>query len=239
MTHSPGRNTIMIDRLIQDNPVFHEYKGVPTSWSVHPDTLRFLYELLETGMTTLETGCGQTTVVFSIANAAHTCVTPSKAEISRIRAYCQKLNLPENIHFVPESSETALPCGEDIPRELDMVLIDGAHRFPLPIIDWYYTAPRLKNGGIVAVDDYRMPSVRILFDFLRMEEEWKQVRILENTAFFKKLEDPYIDFEDDWQYQRINLAFKQETFDPKPESSRMKYTPSEWMKWILKKIKKD
>jgi len=228
----------MIERLIQDNPEFHEYKGVPTSWSVHPDTLRFLYELLQPGMTTLETGCGQTTVVFSIANATHTCITPNKAEMSRIRAYCHKLNLPENIRFVPESSDAALPCGEDIPLELDMVFIDGAHRFPLPIIDWYYTAPRLKNGGFVAIDDYTMPSVRVLFDFLCMETEWKQVRISENTAFFEKLGDPYIDFEDDWQHQRINLAFKKETFDPKPESLRMKYVPLELMKQILKKFKK-
>ena len=227
----------MIERLIRDNPEFHEYKGVATSWSVHPETLRFLHELLQPGMTTLETGCGQTTVVFSIANTTHTCITPNEAEVSRIRAYCHQLHLPDNFRFLPESSDVALPSGEDIPGELDVVFIDGAHRFPLPIIDWYYTAPRLKKGGIVAVDDFTMPSVRILFDFLRMETEWKQIEISENTAFFEKRGDPFIDFEDDWQHQIINLAFKKETFGPKPESFRMKFKPLDLMKQTLKKLK--
>jgi hypothetical protein len=227
----------MIERLISDNPAFHEYKGVPTSWSVHPETLRFLYALLKPGMTTLETGCGQTTVVFSIAGTQHTCITPSEAEMSRIRDYCRRLNLAENIRFIQESSDAALPCGKDIPEKLDMVFIDGAHRFPIPIIDWYYTASRLKNGSIVAVDDYKMPSVQILFDFLSMEAEWKQVKISENTAFFEKLEDPFIDFEDDWQHQKINLDFKNRTFHGNPEPRPVRADPLRWVKKILIKLK--
>ncbi len=228
----------MIERLIQDNPRFHVYKGVPTSWSVHPDTLRFLYQMLKPGMATLETGCGQTTVVFSLAKTRHTCITPSMEETGRIQAYCRNLNLPENVIFISRSSDLALPCGDNIPEELDVVFIDGAHRFPLPIIDWYYTAWKLKAGGIVAVDDYTMPSVGVLFDFLRMEDEWEQLRILENTAFFRKLRDPYIDFEDDWQHQKINLAFKEKAFDRKPELFRMKRNPLSFLQNTLRRFTK-
>ena len=228
----------MIERLIRNNPQFHEYKGVPTSWSVHPDTLRFLYQMLEPGMATLETGCGQTTIAFALAKTRHTCITPSMEETTRIRAYCRKLNLPEHISFISESSEIALPCGDNIPQELDMVFIDGAHRFPLPIIDWYYTSLRLKAGGVVAVDDYTMPSVGILFDFLQMEDEWEKVRIVQNTAFFRKLGEPFIDFEDDWQHQKINLEFKKKTFDPKPEPFRLKLDPAGFLKNILNRLTK-
>ena len=175
-------------------------------------------------------------MVFAIANTAHTCITPSTAEMSRIKAYCRKRNLPDTITFVPESSDVALPCGQDIPEALDMVFIDGAHRFPLPVIDWYYTASLLRTGGIVAVDDFTMPSVKILFDFLSRETEWKQIQISENTAFFEKLADPYIDFEDDWQHQVMNLTFKKETFDPKPETFPMRGRSFAWIKRTIQKI---
>lgn len=149
----------MIERLIRDNPRFHEYKGRLTSWSVHPDTPRFLFDSLEPGMATLETGFRQTTVVFAMAQTRHACITPSREEVARIRAYCRKIGLAEHIHYITESSDVALPCRFVSPQKLDIVFIDGAHRFPIPIIDWYYTSQRLKVGGLVAVDDYTMPSV--------------------------------------------------------------------------------
>lgn len=225
----------MIEQLIKDNPRFHEYKGSLTSWSVHADTLRFLYQMLEPGMATLETGCGQTTVVFAIAQTRHNCITPSTEEVTRIRAYCRDVNLPEHINFISESSEIALPCWNSSPWELDVVFIDGAHRFPLPIIDWYYTSRRLKSGGLVAVDDYTMPSVRILYDFLCLEEEWEEVCIVQNTAFFRKLRDAYIDFEDDWQHQKINLKFKK-SFDGKAGPLRVKRNAATSLKAFLKRI---
>lgn len=68
----------MIERLIRDNPQFHGYKDVPTSWWVHPDTLRFLYQMLEPVTVTLETGCGQTTIAFPSRKTRHPCITPNK-----------------------------------------------------------------------------------------------------------------------------------------------------------------
>ena len=219
---------MLIERLIKDNPQFHKYKGSVTSWAPHPDTLRFLYSLLTPGMSTLETGCGHTTVVFSIADTKHTCITPDQGEAKLVKEYCAKLALKNNITFLIESSDTALPCkvikptglekfykylirwfglgNELIPSELDHILIDGAHRFPFPIIDWHYTAPKLKLGGILSVDDFNMPSVRILYDFLCIEEEWELIEVIHNTAFFRKLREPSTT--DDWLHQKINLTYQ-------------------------------
>lgn len=195
----------LMDRLVKENPSFHLTGGTPTNWSVHRDTLRFIYRLLEPGFATLETGCGQTTVVFAIAGTKHTCVMPNEGEARRVGDYCNKLGLSNDVTFVIESSDVALPCNNRMPSNLDFVLIDGAHAFPAPIIDWHYTAGRLGIGRVLAVDDYKMPSVRILHDFLNAEEEWELLEIVQNTSFFRKLRAPKALV--DWSGQRINAAF--------------------------------
>ena len=195
----------LLERLIKDDPLFHSLEGVPTSWAVHPDTLRFLFSLLTPGASTLETGCGQTTVVFSIAGTHHSCIMPDDAEAERVKEYCTKLGLSIDTRFIIESSDKVLPCSELIPSKLDFVFIDGAHAFPAPIIDWHYTARRLRIGGVLAVDDYRMPSVKILYDFLCAEEQWGLIGTVHYTAFFRK-QGELRDLSD-WPAQKINSTY--------------------------------
>jgi len=202
---SSQKRYALLEKLIRDNPPFHLYQGALTNWSVQFDTLRFLYSLLRPGLSTLETGCGQTTVVFAIAGTKHACVTPDSGERDRVREYCVQLGLPTNINFVIESSDKALSQGTLIPDELDLVFIDGAHAFPAAIIDWHYTGRLLRIGGILAVDDYKMPSVKILFDFLCAEQEWEILTIMQNTAFFKKLRE--VKDLVDWSGQKINSEY--------------------------------
>ncbi|ACK72619.1 hypothetical protein PCC7424_4249 [Gloeothece citriformis PCC 7424] len=194
-----------LEKLIADNPKFHSLNGVPTSWSIQTDTLRFLYSLLKPGMVTLETGCGQTTVVFAIAGTKHICIMPDAEEANRVKQYCGSLACSNPITFLINSSDILLPCSDQIPKELDFVFIDGAHAFPAPIIDWHYTAGKLKIGGTMCVDDYKMPSVKILFDFLCNEDEWELITIVQNTAFFKKLKN--LKNLADWTGQNINKDF--------------------------------
>lgn len=198
-------NNPLLKQLIEDNPKFHFYNGEFTNWSIQANTLHFLCSLLQPGMTTLETGCGQSTVAFSIARTQHTCIMPDAGEAARVKQYCKKLGLEPKINFLIEGSEIALPRGKHIPEQLDHVFIDGAHAFPAPIIDWHYTAGRLKIGGTLSVDDYKMPSVKVLFDFLCNEEEWELIQIVQNTAFFKKLNEPKHLI--DWLGQKINKDY--------------------------------
>jgi hypothetical protein len=83
-----------------------------------------------------------------------------------------------------------------------VVLIDGAHRFPFPIVDWHYTQHRVPVGGIVIVDDYVMPSVRILYDFLSGEDEWELIDAFAVTAFFRRVKPTINTW--NWADQRIN-----------------------------------
>ncbi|HWO43630.1 MAG TPA: class I SAM-dependent methyltransferase, partial [Candidatus Eisenbacteria bacterium] len=200
----PAR-TRMLERLIKDAPRFHSANGALTSWSVQAETLRYLDSVLEPGMKTLETGCGQTTVVFAIARTRHVCVTPNREEVDRVQRYCAQLGLEPSLVFVIDSSDKALPREDVVLRDLDLIFIDGAHAFPAPILDWHYSARGLKIGGLLAVDDYKMPSVKMLFDFLRGEEEWELLSIVQNTAFFRKRAE--MKALADWRGQKINSQY--------------------------------
>jgi predicted O-methyltransferase YrrM len=192
-----------IEELIAQRPHFHAWPdGKPANWAVAPEVLRFMRQKITPGMRTLETGAGQSTVVFAMAGAQHTCITPDLDQAERIRAYCAAHGIRDTVTFIHESSDVALSAGRGIPEALDLVLIDGAHRFPFPILDWHYTERRLGVGGIVAVDDYPMPSVKILFDFLVGEDEWELIQRFQRTAFFRRRRETVNVW--DWADQKIN-----------------------------------
>lgn len=192
-----------IEQMLKDRPAFHAWPdGTPAYWSVAGEVLRFIADQVQPGMNTLETGAGQTTVAFALKGANHVCITPDVEQATRIREYLDPQAPSGSVNFIHRSSDEALPSGEDIPERLDIVLIDGAHRFPFPILDWYYTQARIPVGGMVIVDDYRMPSVRILYDFLAGEDEWELVKAFEVTAAFRRTKETVSVW--DWADQQIN-----------------------------------
>jgi hypothetical protein len=72
--------------------------------------------------------------------------------------------------------------------QLDIVIIDGDHSFPIPFIDWYYTADRIKKDGYVVVDDTQIITCRILSDFLSKEKgRWELAHEFANTSVFRKV----------------------------------------------------
>lgn len=195
-----------LERLLQDKPQLHSLSdGSPTSWAVSPEVLRDFAARLSPGMNTLETGSGHSTIVFAIAGANHTCVTPSAREAEAITDYCASIGVTTPVRFVLESSDIAL-AREDVANEpLDFVFIDGAHRFPMPCIDFHYTEARIKVGGILAVDDCAMASVRVLHDFLCGEPEWERVALIGDTAIFERVSETRT--ASDWEIQHMNQAY--------------------------------
>lgn len=220
-----------IARILQEKPSFHAWPdGTPANWSVAGDVLDYLAGLVQPGMNTLETGAGQTTLAFALCGANHTCITPDEDQAARIRAYLEPLEPEGSVCFIHRSSDEALPDGDGIPERLDIVLIDGAHRFPFPMIDWHYTQGRMPAGGIMVVDDYRMPSVRILYDFLEGEDDWELVKAFQTTAFFRKVEDRANVW--DWADQKINKPH----LDRLQERSREKSPPGDLLTMFRKLV---
>ncbi len=198
----------LLDRLLADRPQLHAWSdGRTASWAVSPEVLRYLYTLLAPSMQTLETGSGHTTVLFAIAGTAHTCITPQQGEAERIGAYCASAGIvASRLRFVHRSSDSALPDASLLPERLDLVFIDGAHRFPLPCIDFHYTESRIPPGGMFCLDDCALPSVRVLHDFLAGENDWRMAKAIGATVFFQRVRETKI--VSDWQGQAMNRAFR-------------------------------
>jgi len=158
-------------------------------WGLAWPALAWLESELRSGMATLETGAGTSTLVFAAAGTEHESVTPESAEEDRVRAECARRNISSaRVNFRIGPSHEVLP---KLPyRPLDLVLIDGAHGFPYPLLDWWYLAPRLRVGGQMVLDDCYMPPVAVLLDFLREQASWKIEELLgRRTVVVRKLSD--------------------------------------------------
>jgi len=174
-----------------------------TLWAIDLPLALFLADCVKPQWTTLETGCGLTTVALAALGTHHYCVVPSIDEVKRLRAYCESISLPLNrVTFIVERSEDALPKLDLY--EFDLSIIDGRHAFPSPFIDFYYMAERLKLGGLLVVDDICIWTGRILSDFLESEKEWDRVKKFHNTIVFEKLSNGT--HEKEWNSQPLVIA---------------------------------
>jgi predicted O-methyltransferase YrrM len=192
-----------IEALFTNLPNFHSLAdGTPTTWGLNRMALTALSEEMKEGMNTLETGAGYSTVMFAAANTRHTAIMMSQGEADAIRTYCQSRGLKGTQNLIVGFSDKILPNVVDSSDKLDLVFIDGGHAYPIPHIDWFYTAPRIKIGGLFVLDDIHIPAVRSLHDFLLSEPHWKLEKVALNTAFFRKVAED--DYPKDWVEQSMN-----------------------------------
>jgi hypothetical protein len=175
--------------------------GGDECWGLEWKALAWLERELEPGLATLETGAGNSTIVFAAAGTEHEVVTPDPAEQQRILAECERRDISTtgvSFRLGPSHEVLAsLPA-----RPLDLALIDGAHGFPYPILDWWYLAPRLRAGGRLVVDDCYLPPVAALVDFLRAQASWEIAAAPgRRTVVLRKLEEAPPAF--DWRGERV------------------------------------
>ena len=177
------------------------HAGGDECWGLEWKALDWLEQRLEPSLDTLETGAGMSTIVFAAAGTTHEAVTPDETEPQRIRAECERRDISTaRVSFRIGPSDAVLPTLPE--RPLDLVLIDGAHGFPYPILDWWHLAPRLRVGGELLVDDCYMPPVAALVDFLRADDRWEVAAAPgRRTIVMRKLADAPPGF--DWQGERI------------------------------------
>lgn len=174
------------DRLRRDPPELH---GDGEYWGLAWEALEWLETSLEPGMATLETGSGSSTIVFAAAGTDHEVITPVAAEEERIRNTCATQGIDTSrVRFVVGPSHEVLPRWQA--RQLDLVLIDGAHGFPYPILDWWFLSRYVKIGGQVLLDDAYLPAVGAIVDYVRQSSAWQlEDAVSFRTARVRKLED--------------------------------------------------
>jgi predicted O-methyltransferase YrrM len=181
-------------KLLSEQPKFHAQFGEnntilekAVNHALARDFLDWLMSNLSPGARTIETGCGYSSVVFSIVQTQHIVISPFAAEHDAIKQWCAANDIStEQTQFIAKPSQNVMPGLNDEP--LDLVLIDGDHAFPAPFIDWYYTANRLKQGGCMVVDDIHLVTGTILHEFLSMERgRWELEGTLGKTSIFRKI----------------------------------------------------
>ena len=106
---------------------------------------------------------------------------------ARIEQFCRERSLPlHGLRFEIGRSDERLPGLAA--TDLDLVLIDGAHGFPMPFLDWYYTAERLKVGGLLIIDDTQLWTGHTLKCYLQHEPEWRlEVDYAPRSVVFRKI----------------------------------------------------
>lgn len=170
-------------------------------WGLAWPALEWLERNVEEGMQTLETGSGASTIVFAARGADHVAVTPDSGEEARIRGECERRGISsDRVRFLVGPSHEVLPALE--PRPLDVVLVDGAHGFPYPVLDWWFLAPHVKVGGRMLIDDAYMPPVGALVDALRAQSQWEVAETAGyRTVVVRKVAEGLPDF--DWGGERV------------------------------------
>jgi hypothetical protein len=185
----------VVDRIRARPPLVHSAGS--TYWGLAWPALRWLEAHVEPGMTTLETGSGASTIVFASRGARHTAISPDAGEHDGIKRYCSETGIAtDQVTFLAGSSHEVL---RDLwsPEPLDMVLVDGAHGFPYPVLDWWFTERHLKVGGRVLLDDAYLTSVNVVARYLRYSPSWELEEVAgSRTPIFRKLDDAEAPF--DW-----------------------------------------
>lgn len=193
----------LVDRLLADPPVVHPMDSSPRPamgvWSTDASAYRFIAARCGPGTRTLETGCGLSTALFAALGCEHTCAAASEAEVARVRAYCELKGFgTDTVRFFTGGSFLVLPTLLD-DGDLDLVLIDGSHGFPMPTIDWFYAGTRLRQGGVAIVDDVHLPAVRSLLEFLAGDPRWRAVDGNDKWRAFERLRGGTLS--EDWTEQ--------------------------------------
>jgi predicted O-methyltransferase YrrM len=177
----------LFEELLREHPRLHGSEESLQDWSLREDGLRWLWARLQPGWSTLETGCGYSTIVFALRGTSHTVVSPDVVEHQRVVDWCADRGVSlDSITFLAGPSQWQLPLISD--RDLDLFLVDGDHAFPVPSLDWYYGSVLLHIGGLLVLDDVDIRAVHVLRDFLARDTgRWRLRATLHKTVVFEKL----------------------------------------------------
>jgi predicted O-methyltransferase YrrM len=228
-------STVSFEQLLGSKILVHGGRSI--TWAIHPSLAAFLDEHVTAESTVLETGSGLSTLVILRRGVKrHIAIQPDADEFAVIRDFCDRHGIDHRpLTAVVARSQDYLPAA-DLP-DLDLVLIDGDHAFPAPFIDWYYTADRLRPGGLMIVDDIGILTGTILADFLDADARWQQVlrpRDSNRFAVYRKISHPIHDGA--WmaqEYLRRNYPAKSLKITLRPPISSLERSMVKVLPWRL------
>ncbi len=179
--------------------VLEEIKQLPRNWhangAMHPSVVEYIGECAEGTQNTVETGCGSSTLMLSRVSQRHLvfcCDVFPGDDPETHSLYLVKKSPVFNAastDFVIGRNQLTVPQYK-FDRQFDVVLIDGAHGYPFPELDYYYLYPHLKPGGWFILDDTHIPTVARMIDILKEDEMFAFDRVIKTTSFFRRTDVP-------------------------------------------------
>ncbi len=117
---------------------------------------------------TLEVGCAYGLSALAVCgalaefpNPSHTIIDPGQhTEWLGIGLANLRRAGYDFVQFIEEPSELALPQLLRDGRTFQLAVIDGFHTFDQTLLDFYFVARLLDEGGFVLIDDLHLPGIR-------------------------------------------------------------------------------
>jgi hypothetical protein len=193
---------IELDQYLSDLPLLHSWDGGKT-WNTggfNREILEAIHPHLSEGMEILETGAGNSTIFFLLHKPKRlVSIAPDAVLFERIHAYCDCNGIDRSTaqpHV--DYSEWVLPTLARS-QQFDFMLIDGSHNWPLVFVDFCYANVMLRQGGLLAIDDTQLHSVKELAKLLMEQPEFALVTQCDKTVLFRKTAD--VRGLQDWLFQ--------------------------------------
>ena len=171
---------------------------------------------LGTIQNSVETGSGKTTLLLSHLSKRHRVFAVDAGQsISRVRS--SPLFEANTVVFVEGPTQRTLPKFDFVDRH-QLVLLDGPHGYPFPDLEYFYLYPTLDTGGLLIIDDIRIPSIRRMFDIIGADDMFQTLEVVDgNTAFLRRTAAALVHPESDsWWLQAYNRSYYTEIMGGAP-----------------------
>lgn len=97
--------------------------------------------------------------------------------------------LSERFRWLKAPSAEGLPELIGAGKRAQFIYIDGDHKFDFALVDFFLSDGLLDAGGLIAMDDMWMPSIKRVVSFISKNMKWyERVDVAyENLAVFRKI----------------------------------------------------
>lgn len=151
----------------------------------------------------IETGSGKTTILFSHLSKSHTVFALDIENSVGVVKNSALLN-KDSYNWINGPTQKTLPSF-NFDKKYQLAYIDGPHGFPFPELEYYYIYPHIEKGGLLILDDILIPTIYNLYKFIKADEMFKELEVIDTTAFFQRTNaETFNQLGDGWWLQGYN-----------------------------------
>jgi hypothetical protein len=175
---------------------------------------------------TAETGSGKTTLFFSHLSEDHL-VFALQASDSMSQVECSPLFRSQTTRIIAGPTQQTLPSYA-FRDKLQIVFLDGPHGYPFPDLEYYFLYPWIEQGGLLAIDDIKIPSIRRMYEIIKLDDMFDFLEIVDdNMALFRRTSVPVRDpLADNWWLQGYNRPYYDEITGQRPTVHSAEWHPA-------------